>query len=47
MIPSSHAQWLAAQCPRAELRLETGQGHISVLGSAAGALEWVRAQAVS
>jgi pimeloyl-ACP methyl ester carboxylesterase len=47
MIPSSHARWLAARCPRAELRLEAGQGHISVLGSAPGALEWVRAGAVS
>ena len=47
MIPSSHAQWLAARCPRAELRLEAGQGHISVLGSARGALEWVRARAAS
>jgi pimeloyl-ACP methyl ester carboxylesterase len=46
MIPSSHARWLAARCPRAELRLEAGQGHISVLGSARSALEWVRARAV-
>jgi pimeloyl-ACP methyl ester carboxylesterase len=47
MVPSSHARWLAARCPRAELRLEAGQGHISVLGSARSALEWVRARAVS
>ena len=47
MVPSSHALWLAAQCPRAELRLEAGQGHISVLGSAHSALEWVRAQALT
>jgi pimeloyl-ACP methyl ester carboxylesterase len=46
MIPSSHAQWLAERCPRAELRLEAEQGHISVLGSAPSALEWVRARAV-
>jgi pimeloyl-ACP methyl ester carboxylesterase len=47
MVPSSHALWLAAQCPGAELRLEAGQGHISVLGSAHSALEWVRAQALT
>jgi pimeloyl-ACP methyl ester carboxylesterase len=47
MIPSSHARWLAARCPRAELRLKAEQGHISVLGSAPSALEWVRARAVS
>jgi len=47
MIPSSHARWLAARCARAELRLEAEQGHISVLGSAPSALEWVRARAVS
>jgi pimeloyl-ACP methyl ester carboxylesterase len=46
MVPSSHAQWLAARCPPAELRLEAEQGHISVLGSAPRALEWVRARAV-
>ena len=47
MVPRSHAQWLATRCPRAELRLEAGQGHISVLGSARGALEWVRGRAAS
>ena len=47
MVPSSHAQWLAARCPRAELRLQAGQGHISVLGSARSALEWVRARALT
>jgi pimeloyl-ACP methyl ester carboxylesterase len=47
MVPSSHAQWLAARCPRAELRLVAGEGHISVLGSARSALEWVRGQLVN
>jgi pimeloyl-ACP methyl ester carboxylesterase len=46
MIPSSHAEWLAARCPQAELQLEAGQGHISVLGSAPSALEWIRDGAV-
>lgn len=47
MIPSSHAQWLAARCPRAELHLKAGEGHISVLGSARSALAWVRDQLVT
>ena len=38
MVPSSHAEWLAAHCPAAELRLQQGEGHISVLGSAPSAL---------
>jgi pimeloyl-ACP methyl ester carboxylesterase len=46
MVPSSHAQWLAARCPHAELRLAAGEGHISVLRSAGSALEWVRDQSV-
>jgi acyl dehydratase len=42
MVPSGHAEWLAAHCPAAELRLRPGQGHISVLDSATTALEWLR-----
>lgn len=42
MVPSSHSEWLAAHCPAAELRLQPGEGHISVLDSAAGALGWLR-----
>lgn len=42
MVPSSHGEWLAAHCPAAELRLQAGEGHISVLDSAAGALGWLR-----
>jgi pimeloyl-ACP methyl ester carboxylesterase len=42
MVPSSHGEWLAARCPTAELRLLSGEGHISVLNSAAGALAWLR-----
>jgi pimeloyl-ACP methyl ester carboxylesterase len=44
MIPGSHAEWLAARCPHAELRLSAGEGHISVLRWAGSALEWARAQ---
>jgi pimeloyl-ACP methyl ester carboxylesterase len=42
MVPSSHAEWLAAQCPTAELRLVPGEGHVSVLNSASDALAWLR-----
>jgi pimeloyl-ACP methyl ester carboxylesterase len=42
MVPSSHAEWLAARCPAAELRLQPGAGHISVLDSAPAALAWLR-----
>jgi pimeloyl-ACP methyl ester carboxylesterase len=42
MVPSSHAEWLAAHCPGAELRLIAGEGHVSVLNSAPEALEWLR-----
>ena len=42
MVPSSHGEWLAAHCPAAEPRLQQGEGHISVLGSAPSALAWLR-----
>jgi pimeloyl-ACP methyl ester carboxylesterase len=41
MVPSSHAEWLAAHLPAAELRLSPGDGHISVLAHAPAALEWL------
>jgi pimeloyl-ACP methyl ester carboxylesterase len=41
MVPSSHAEWMAARCPTAELRLVPGEGHVSVLNSAPQALEWI------
>jgi pimeloyl-ACP methyl ester carboxylesterase len=45
VVPSSHGQWLARHCPAAELRLYPDDGHISVLNSSAGALDWLREQA--
>jgi pimeloyl-ACP methyl ester carboxylesterase len=45
MVPSAHGQWLAAHCGPAQLWLRPGDGHISVLGSAPAALEWLREQA--
>ena len=42
MVPSSHGEWIATHCPAAELRLQPGAGHISVLDSAPAALAWLR-----
>jgi pimeloyl-ACP methyl ester carboxylesterase len=44
IVPSSHAQWLAARCPSAELRLYPEAGHISVLHHAPEALDWLAGQ---
>jgi pimeloyl-ACP methyl ester carboxylesterase len=43
MIPVAHAEWLAARCPSAELRILPEDGHISVLGAGRDALEWLAA----
>ncbi|MFW6691933.1 alpha/beta fold hydrolase [Streptomyces sp. MAR4 CNX-425] len=42
VIPYAHGEWLARRCPRAELWTRPEDGHISVLGSAVAALEWLR-----
>lgn len=42
MVPSTHAEWLAAHCPAAELRLAPDAGHITVLDAAPAALAWLR-----
>jgi pimeloyl-ACP methyl ester carboxylesterase len=41
IVPASHGRWLARRCPSAHLRLSPEDGHISVLDSAADALEWL------
>ncbi|MGW4702610.1 alpha/beta hydrolase, partial [Streptomyces sp. NPDC004285] len=41
VVPSAHGRWLAGRCPGAELRLTPADGHISVLGGGAAALEWL------
>jgi pimeloyl-ACP methyl ester carboxylesterase len=41
VTPSSHSESLARQIPGAELRLSPGDGHISVLRHAAGAVAWL------
>lgn len=45
VVPSSHGEWLARRCRSAELRLSPGEGHITVLNSAAAAMAWVREHA--
>jgi pimeloyl-ACP methyl ester carboxylesterase len=46
VVPPSHGEWLARRCPSAELWLRPDDGHISVLGSGAAALAWLRERAV-
>lgn len=41
IVPSSHGEWLARQLGAAELRLRPGDGHMAVLNSCAGALDWL------
>ncbi len=45
IAPSSHGEWLARRCPSAQLRLYSDDGHISILDSAATALDWLAEQA--
>lgn len=45
IVPMSHALWLADHCPTAELWLRPSDGHVSVLNSADGALDWLCEQA--
>ena len=45
VVPSSHSEWLARRCASAELWLCLEDGHISVLGSSAAAMEWLREHA--
>jgi pimeloyl-ACP methyl ester carboxylesterase len=41
VVPSAHGEWLARRCPSGELRLSPADGHISILNSAAAAMEWL------
>lgn len=45
VVPCTHSEWLARRCPSVELRLCPDDGHLSVLGSGASALEWLRERA--
>lgn len=41
IVPAAHAEWLARCSPGADLWLRPDDGHISVLTSAAAALDWL------
>lgn len=43
VVPPAHGRWLAARIPSAELWLRPGEGHVSVLGAAPAALDWLLA----
>lgn len=45
IAPVAHAEWLAAHCPTAELRVMPEDGHISVMRSAASVLDWLAIRA--
>ncbi len=47
VVPSSHSEWLARRCPSAELWLSQEDGHISIMGSSAAAMGWLREHADS
>ena len=44
IAPVAHAAWLASRIPTAELSVVEGAGHISVIESGVGALEWLAAR---
>lgn len=44
IIPATHAAWLAANCPTAELRACTGASHFTIVTHAEPGLEWLRRQ---
>lgn len=43
IVPLRHGEWLARHCPTAQLWRRPEDGHISVLGAAPDALEWLAA----
>ena len=45
IVPSLHGEWLARHIRNAELWLRPDEGHVSVLSSAAAAMDWLREHA--
>lgn len=43
LVPTAHARWLADHCPATDLRLYPDDGHISVIGRLAAAMDWLLA----
>jgi pimeloyl-ACP methyl ester carboxylesterase len=44
IIPATHASWLAANCPTAELRLCEGDSHFTIVNHAESGMQWLRRQ---
>lgn len=42
MVPVEHSRWLAGHCAQAELWLRPEDGHLSIFGALADALDWLR-----
>ena len=42
VVPPAHGELLRRACPRAELRLRPGDGHVSVLAACPEVLDWLR-----
>lgn len=47
IVPSSHGRWLSERITSSEIRLGSGDGHISILRQAEDALEWIVEHATS
>lgn len=45
IVPAAHGEWLARHCPPAELWRPPDDGHISVLGGAVQAMDWLKQHA--
>ena len=41
LVPTAHARWLTDRCPAADLRLYPDDGHISIIGRLAAAMDWL------
>ena len=44
IVPPAHADWLMRHCPRPELWLRPGDGHVSVPDACPLAMDWLEAQ---
>lgn len=42
IVPSAHSRWLVQHLPQAQLSLQPGEGHLSILAHGRTALEWLR-----
>jgi pimeloyl-ACP methyl ester carboxylesterase len=47
VVPPAHARWMLRDCPRSELWLRPGDGHVSILDASPVAMDWLRAHVQS